>query len=116
MPWEWSAPQQTTFNRVSALNQLRLSNFALRRGRLEVVRADDELLAIARITPSETCLILLSRNPGNRPVDIELPAHWNRPALETLLISEGMRLEASPGRIRLQPAVHGYAFLKVGQN
>jgi hypothetical protein len=114
MPWDWMPEQHTTFERVSALNHLRQKSFALRRGRLEVVRADDEVLALARITPSETVLILLARNPGNTPVDITLPPHWSRPQLTPLLVSDGVRVEPRAGTVRFHPVPHGYAFLRLG--
>ena len=86
MQWaDWSTPQQTTFDAVAALNALRADSIALRRGVTEVLHADDETIAIARIAPEEVIVAAFHRNTGGKPVALKLPSWWGNPTLSSSL-------------------------------
>ena len=75
MPWGELAPgQERVRETVAQLAKVRAGSVALRRGRLEVLHADEQALVLARIAPTEVALFGFARNEG--PLRVKMGADW----------------------------------------
>lgn len=113
MVWDgWTGQQQATFDAVAGLAALRHAEPTLRRGRVEVLAADEESLLLARIGPAGTILFAMSRGGGE--LDAPLPPGWQGvQALEVVKSGGGeMRLGEVGERIAIRSNPNSWAYFR----
>ncbi len=114
MPWEGLTPVQVrTREAVAALAKARASSVALRRGYFEPLHASAERMVFARVTPGETVLVALARNPADASMTFRLPAWMGMPSRLEPLVSSGIAAELESNRIVFNDGGHTYGMWRV---
>ena len=73
---DWSAPQGALHESTQKLVNLRRSNMALSYGDLEVVYNEGDVLVMARKYFDSIALIVMTKEPMDQPLTIDLPARY----------------------------------------
>ena len=73
---DWSAPQTALHKATQKLVNLRRSNMALSYGDLEVVYNEGDVLVMARKYFESIALIVMTKEPIDQPLTIDLPARY----------------------------------------
>jgi len=70
----WSEEQESTFAHLSELGQLRKGSVALRRGNLQVIWSDEDVLIIQRETNEEVIWVGLNRSQETKSIELSVSA------------------------------------------
>jgi len=112
-PWDDLAPEQERVRaRVGELGKLRGGSPALRRGRAEILRADAEALALARVAPGEVVVAVYGRKPAGEQT-VELPAHWGTPRRLEVLSDKGAVPRLEGNRLVWEGAARSFAICRL---
>jgi len=114
-PWEnVSAEGEALREAVAELAAARDQSHALRRGRLEILHASDEFLAVARVASTETVIaVCFRREIGSSPVEFDLPACWGSGVRLEPLVSAGAECRMMNNRLSVTGGPYTYALVRV---
>lgn len=114
MPWAGLKPiQLETREAVAALAKARGGSVALRRGHFEPLHASAERMVFARVTPGETVLVALSRNPADSGMTLALPGWMGSPRGLEPLVESGLTATLQGNRFDVRDGGHAYGMWRV---